>query len=257
MGAEAPIELRVAGHELVLDVYNYRGPAKSFWEHRSQGGPFYQGNVRNAVILEVAEKAEFDGIAAFRAHIAAASVADSVDDDYGREIVYASGDSTLSLRYSLWDMNVIERKHDGTPYAPPLGRAGTVDGTGRPARGPQWVQSRDALIELGGAKLMAGRTPKWLFADAGSGRCVFVNPSDEHAPVWLETAENVVECDEFAFGRMEMDRQAGTLTVEASDEIGAIRLGGIAPLRLIINGQDVTDAMRTDAATGMREFGGL
>jgi hypothetical protein len=56
---------------------------------------------------------------------------------------------------------------------------------------------------------------------------------------------------------MEMDRQAGTLTVEASDEIGAIRLGGIAPLRLIINGQDVTDAMRTDAATGMREFGGL
>jgi hypothetical protein len=251
MGSDAPIELRVSDGELVLDVYNYRGPAKTFWEHRSQSGPFYKGNVRNAVIIEVAAKGDFGTVDAFRKHVAAASIADSVDEDYAREIVYASGGSTLSLRYSLWDMSVIERKRDGAPYVPPMGRAGALDGAG-----PQWLQSRDALIELGGAKLMAGRTPKWLFAGEAPRRCVFVNPSDEAAPVWFETSAVVVECDEFAFGRIEIDEGAATVAVDALDTIGAIRLRSEPPMSLIINGVDVTDRLRASEHEGVLEFDG-
>jgi hypothetical protein len=247
------IELRRAGDELVLDAYNYRGPAKTFWEQASQAGAFFKGNVRNAVIVEVAAKSEFVDFDAFRRHIAAASVADSVDDEFAREIVYASGGSALSLRYSLWDMSVIERKRDGVPYTPPMGRAGATDGTGA-----QWIQSRDALIELGGAKLMAGRTPKWLFADADSRRWVFVNPSDDAAPVWLETANSTVECEEFAFGRIELDEANGVISIECEDEIAPLRLRAASSMRLILNGNDVSASLRPSVfGDGAMEFAGI
>jgi hypothetical protein len=251
MGADAPIDLSVVGHELVLDVYNYRGPAKSFWEHRSQGGPFYKGNVRNAVVVEVDGRSEVESFDAFRATIASAVIVDSVDDDLAREIAYARDGETLSLRYSLRDMRVIERKHNGAVYTPPMGVAGALDGAG-----PQWVRSRDALIELGGAKLMAGRTPKSFFADDETQRYVFVNPSEELAPVWLETPSTFIECDEFGFGRIKIDDASSAVTVDAAGPIAAIRLRAAPNGRLIVNGEDVTDRLAGPDADGVRELPG-
>jgi hypothetical protein len=252
MGAEAPIELSVSGDELVLDVYNYRGPPKSFWEHRSQGGPFYKGNVRNAVVIEVAARDEFESLAAFRAHIARATVAESVSDDFSRQIVYAAGGESLSLCYSLWDMRVIERKHNGVTYTPPPGVAGAVD-----AAGPQWVQSRDTLIELGGAKLLAGLAPKSLFTDRDAHRYVFVNPSDEVVPIWIETPATIVETDEFAFGRIEIDDAAGVIAIEAADEMAPVRIASLMDIKLSLNGTDVTPLLSSPDAYGMREFSGV
>ncbi|HET6615421.1 MAG TPA: hypothetical protein VFH62_06000, partial [Dehalococcoidia bacterium] len=233
------------------DVYNYRGPAKSFWEHRSQGGPFYKGNVRNAVVVEVDGRSEVESFDAFRATIASAVIVDSVDDDLAREIAYARDGETLSLRYSLRDMRVIERKHNGAVYTPPMGVAGALDGAG-----PQWVRSRDALIELGGAKLMAGRTPKSFFADDETQRYVFVNPSEELAPVWLETPSTFIECDEFGFGRIKIDDASSAVTVDAAGPIAAIRLRAAPNGRLIVNGEDVTDRLAGPDADGVRELPG-
>lgn len=251
MGSDAPIELNAGGGVLTLDIYNYKGPPKAFWEHRSQAGPFYRGNVRNAFVLEVAQRGDYADIAAFRAHIAAARIADSVDDAYVREIAYASDGGSLTLRYSLWDMRVIERRVDGAPLTAPMGRAGATDGSG-----PQWLQSRDTMIELAGARLLAGRAPKWLYADAAGGRYAFANPSEEENPVWLETPRTAVECDAFGFGRIEVDDRAGEVRVEASGEIGPLRLRGGA-MRLSLNGSDVSDALGPPDAAGVREFRGL
>jgi hypothetical protein len=104
MGSDAPIELDVRDGMLTLDIYNYRGPAKTFWEHRSQAGPFFKGNVKNAVILEVAERGEYDTADAFRAHLAAAKIVDEVDAAATRTITFDCGDGALTLRYSLRDM---------------------------------------------------------------------------------------------------------------------------------------------------------
>lgn len=252
MGSDAPIELSVAGGMLTLDIYNYRGPAKSFWEHRSQGGPFFRGNVRNAFVLEAAEHADFADFAAFRAHIAAARIADSVDDEYVREIAYASDGGAIALRYSLWDMRVIDRRFDGVPFNAPMGRAGATDGGG-----PQWLQSRETMIELGDARLLAGRAPKWLHTDPERGRYVYVNPSDEENPVWLETPRTVIECDAMGFGRIELNERAGTIAVEASGEIGALRIRATDGTTLSLNGADLTDALVASEAAGVREFRGL
>jgi len=251
MGRDAPIELDVRGDMLTLDIYNYRGPAKPFWEYQSLGGAFFKRNVRNAFAMEVAGRADFAAADAFRRHVAAARIADSTGDDGVREIAYASDGGSVTLRYSLRDMRVVARVLDGVAHVAPMARGGALDGGG-----PQWLQSRDALIELGGAKLMAGTTPKWLCADDDGRRYVFVNPSRDEAPLWLETPGVTVECDAFGFGRVAIDGAASSVEVETDGEIAPIRISGAGTLRLAINGADVTHALAAiDADT--REFRGL
>jgi hypothetical protein len=307
MGLDAPVELRRDGHTLTLDIYNYRGPAKTFWEYASQGGAFFHGNVRNAAIIEVAGAGEYESFAAFRAHIAGARIADTTDGDLVREIAYASGGRALSMRYSLRDMRLLERKHDGVVYTAPMASAQTPSPVGAqpaapatqqgadlppmpsvqppppvgaqpaapapaqpaapasaqpaaptpgPAPAPRWLQSRDAIIELGQARLIAGAAPKWLFADDERQRYVFVNPSDDEDPLWLETPDTAIECDAFGFGRIEVHGPDAIIGIEAAGEIGAVRVRGTETLRLRINGTDVTDAM-TQIADDVREFAGL
>lgn len=238
MGAAVPVEVSISGAALIVDVYNYRGPPKSFWEHRSQGGPFYQGNVRNALVLEVGERAQFADLAAFRAHIADACVVDNTDHQYEREISYASAGGSLSLRYSLWDMRTIERRIDGLAYSPPMARAGCLDGPGW-----QWRQTREGILVLGRARLLAGTTPKWLVVNDDRRYYVFVNPTDEESPLWLETPETVIECDGFGFGRVVLDERAAAIDVDAVSEIAPVRVRSAAALSLRINGTDVSDRM--------------
>ncbi len=249
MAHGAPIVLDRTEQGLRLDIYNYRGPAKTFWEHRSQAGPFYKGNVRNAFILEVASRGEYADADRFRRHIAGARISDSVDEEYVREIAYASDGGSIAMRYSLWDMELLERRFDGATFVPPMGRAGALDGSGM-----QWLQSRDSMIDLAGTKLLAGRAPKWLAADADAGRYVFVNPSDEEVPLWLETPRTVIECDAFGFGRVELDEGEGVVSVDALGEIGTLRLRGSDGLRLLINGTDATPALQPPDADGVRVF---
>ncbi|HEY8173084.1 MAG TPA: hypothetical protein VIH21_08340, partial [Dehalococcoidia bacterium] len=68
MGSDAPIELNLVAGTLTLDINNYQGPAKTFWEHRSHSGAFFKGNVRNAFVIEMAAHDDFASVDAFRAH---------------------------------------------------------------------------------------------------------------------------------------------------------------------------------------------
>lgn len=248
MGSGAPIELKLGDGHLALDIYNYRGPAKQFWEYRSLAGPFYRGNVRNAVILEVGTREEFGDLAAFRRHVAAASVADTTGDDLAREIAYSSGGGSIALRYSLWDMDLLERRYDGVPFVAPMSRAGASDGSG-----PQWVQSRDGIVELGRTKLLAGGAPCWLVADDDAGAWVVANPSADEAPVWLETPSVAVECEALPYGRIEVDGAARSIAVDVAEAMGALRVMSEQPYRVTVNGAGVTGEM-TSAGDGVLEL---
>jgi hypothetical protein len=106
----------------------------------------------------------------------------------------------------------------------------------------------------GHARLLAGRAPKWLVADSERGRYVFVNPSDEVSPLWLETPRTVVECEAFGFGRVSIDEPRGEVAIEADVEIGGLRLRSASELHLIINGRDVTALLGSPDAEGVREL---
>jgi hypothetical protein len=122
MAHDAPIVLGREGDLLTLDMYNYRGPPMSSWEYRSQAGAFYKGNVRSAFIIEMAARSEFGDLTAFHEHIAGASVGDSNGPEHRRTISYAAEGGAVSMTYSLWDMRLIARQHDGVAYEAPAYR---------------------------------------------------------------------------------------------------------------------------------------
>ena len=209
MGSDAPIELRLRDGLLTLDVYNYRGPAKTFWEYASLGGAFYKGNVRNAFIIEVAERTAYADLAAFRAHVAAARITDTVDDDYERVITYASDGGELAMRYSLWDLRLIERRIDGVAYGPPMACGGAVDGSG-----PQWTHTSDKTVRVGDGQLTA-TGPKSFIADPEAGRYVVVRTGLDEGTLRLKTPRTAIDFATFGFGRLELDEHAGTLALES------------------------------------------
>lgn len=251
LGSDAPIELRREGETLTLDIYNYRGPAKTFWEHRSNGGPFYQGTVSNAFVVEAADRDAYPSFEAFRAHFATLAVHDGTDHDNIRDIVYASGEHSMSMRYSLMDMRLLSRVFDGVPHVSPQARAGA-------ATGPQFIQSQEPLIDLPGARLLGGRSAKWLFADADRQRYVAGNPDPLFGPFRIDTrASTAVACEEFGFGRIDIDDATGEIEIDALGEIGPVGVRRDGDLRLSINGVDVTSRLsRTDEA-GFRWFEGI
>jgi hypothetical protein len=57
LGHDAPIQLTVIDGHLVLEMYNYRGPTKTFWE-LAQPSSFYQGQPQCGFYLEIAEKSD-------------------------------------------------------------------------------------------------------------------------------------------------------------------------------------------------------
>ena len=105
---------------------------------------------------------------------------------------------------------------------------------------------------------MAGRTPKWFFAEPKQGRYVVVNPTEDGAPVSLETpAGTIVECEEFGV-RPHRDRREERGDHGRSDgEIGALRIKVERRPRLTINGIDVSDALVGPDEAGVRLFLGL
>jgi len=106
MGSGAAIMLARDGEALTLEVENYRGPAKQFWEYRSLAGPFFQRNVRNAVIVEVAERSMYADLDAFAAHVYAAAVHDTLDGA-GRTIRYHCACGDVALAYDLRTMTPV------------------------------------------------------------------------------------------------------------------------------------------------------
>jgi hypothetical protein len=103
MGSGAAVTLAREGEALTLEIENYRGPAKQFWEYRSLGGPFFQRNVRNAVIIEVAERGRYAGFDAFVAHVQDAAIHDELAGGV-RTIRYDCACGGLPLGYDLRTM---------------------------------------------------------------------------------------------------------------------------------------------------------
>lgn len=226
MGHGAPIVVTRDGDTLTLDIYNYRGHDRQFWEYRSLAGPFFRGNVRNGFIVEAGTPAVWGSFDAFRAHVAAARISDDVDASRVRTITYASPGGEVTLRYRLDDLSLAD-----APIAP-MGRGGAIDGSGM-----QWLQSREPELSLHGATLAQGGLPAVFAADRDEGLYACVNPSTERGRVRLETPGGVMfDCDALGTGRVEIDERAGVVVMDAVRPFGGVRLRGAQ--RLIINGED-------------------
>ena len=228
MGQEAPVVIEERGGELVLSIYNYSGPSKNFWEYRTLSGPFFKGNVRNGLVLEVASQDDFPSPVAFYEHVASNRLADSVSAEGVREIEYESGGQALALRYDLRDLRVLERRINGRRYRPPLFQA------------PGIVQGRARRLAVGGATLRTAGAPAWLLADEARRLWVAAVTGEEPAALRLEVPTGALEADAFALGRVVWRDNDGRVEVEAAPPPESLRLRARPGTRLLLNGEDVT-----------------
>jgi hypothetical protein len=237
MGQEAPIVLEERGGELVLAIHNYRGPTKNFWEYRTLSGPFYKGNVRCGLALEVASRNDFPSLEAFAAYMARAQISDSVSAENEREVVYEGGGEALSLRYSLWDLRVLERRINGEAYSPP------------PLEAPLVRQTDGAPIALGAATLDAGGSPAWLLADDERQVWVATKVAAKPGPLQLAVPGGSLEIDALAVGKVVWRAAEGCVGVWSTQPTGVLRLTGPQAMHILVNDEDVTSHLRQHKGT--------
>jgi hypothetical protein len=238
MGQEAPIVLDERGGELVLSLHNYSGTSKNFWEYRTLSGPFFKGNVRNGLVIEVASRGDYTSAAAFHEHLANARITDSVSGEGVREIEYESGGHALALRYDLHDLRVLERRINGEVYVPPMLEA------------PGIVQGRAQPLTTDDAALWAAGAPAWLLADEARQTWVAGITGHEPAPLRLQVPPGALEADAFALGKVVWRQNEGRVEVEAAPPPASLRLWAPPPTRLLLNREDVTARLRPAEAGG-------
>jgi hypothetical protein len=209
LGREAPILLeRGPQDELWLTMYNYRGPAKRFWDYASLRGAFWHGNVRAGFVIEVAERSAYPSAPAFLSHLRRAVIRDTVEATPEcptlRTVVYQSGGDELVLRYDLWRTEPGERRINGVVYRPPMLSSALA------------VQGDSGRLAAGQAVLETAPQAVWLIAQELDPQCrawIAVNPEDRPAPLRLETPCGVVTAARWGLGRLEVRAPADGISV--------------------------------------------
>jgi hypothetical protein len=208
LGRDAPIRLVERAGDLVLEIYNYLGSEKSFWE-MGWPGAFYRGKPQCGVYLEVAERAVYPDGRAFAQVVASGTLC----DETAAPFTYAGeGERPWTVEYTRAG-HTLGIEVDLMAWA--LKRRWTQDGeVGWPMlESPMARQSRSGHIEVGGATLDCGTEAAWLFASPDTGRYVAAYHGLRPAPLTLTVPGGTVEIAEMGTGVVVWDN--GAVTVEA------------------------------------------
>jgi hypothetical protein len=243
LGREAPLVLeRGPQGELWLSVFNYRGPAKRFWDYASLRGAFWRGNLRAGFVLEVAERGAYRSPAALFDHLRRAVIRDAVAATPAspalRTVTFTSGTDTLQLQYDLWRTQPGERRLGGAVYTPPA------------LASPLAAQGSSGRLAVGQATLETAPQPVWLIAqeeDTATRSWTAVNPTDRPTPLRLETPLGVITAGRWGLGRLEWRAPEGgtpLLAVDAARLPEGLHLPPGLPLQRIDAGPGQPGAAR-------------
>lgn len=194
LGREAPIVLeRGPEGELWLTIYNYRGPAKRFWDYASLRGAFWRGNLRAGYIIEVAERTAYPSAGLYLDHLRQAIIEDTIDSVQMRHVMFRNGGEELALDYDLWNTEPGERRLNGEVYHPPS------------LASPLAAQGDRGFLKVGQASLVTNPQPVWLIAqelEPSERAWTAVNPQDQPTPLRLETPCGVITAEQWNMGRL-------------------------------------------------------
>jgi hypothetical protein len=214
MGRSAPIRLNEIQGDLVLEIYNYLGQDKPFWE-MSWPGAFYQGKPQCGFYLEMAERSAYPDGRAFGQAVAGGTLVDQADAPYVYDgtkprpwkVSYARDGQELGIAVDLMEWSLLKRwTQDGELGLPMLAA-------------PDAAQSRSGEIKLGGAVLRWGNpggtalAPAWLFASPETGRYAAGYTGNVACPVTLEVPGGRIEVAAMKVGTLTWDN--GKVSVEA------------------------------------------
>jgi hypothetical protein len=159
IGRNAPIQLVERAGDLVLDIYNYKGDEKSFWEMR-QEGPFFQGYPKNGVYIEVAERNDYADVSEFTKAVSSVTITDTSDApfvaDGSRERIWSveatRGSEKVGIEVDLLTWSLKRRWTESGDLAYPMLESAYA------------VQETDGHLRLGHATVEADKGPIWLVA---------------------------------------------------------------------------------------------
>jgi hypothetical protein len=162
LGKETPILLVEREGDLALELYNYRGPQKRFWE-LNWPGAFFRGRPMCGFYLEVSERRLYANGAAF-GHVVAAGL---FREEIGAAFTYAgAGERRYAVAYcqdgqelgieiDLMQWRLVKRwNHNGELGWPML--------ESEAAR-----QTQSGRVQVGNVTLSCDHGPIWLYAANG------------------------------------------------------------------------------------------
>jgi hypothetical protein len=208
LSRQTPIRLLEKEGDLVLEIYNYQGPDKRFWELRSPGF-FFQGYPICAFYVEVAIRADYADGGAFAQAIGAGTVDESLAPAYtdatGGERRYSASyrrdGESIGLTVDVMGWKLLRRWAGDTDLDFPMLDA------------PSACQTSTGRVNVGDAELVCAPQPAWLWASPQQGRWVAGYLGNYPTDLTLTTPQGSVHVKEMQTGIVVWDN--GDVRVEA------------------------------------------
>ena len=219
LGRNAPVRLVDIQGDLVLELHNYLGPEKTFWE-MDWPGAFFKGRPQCGFYVEVAERAEYPDGRAFGQTVSSGNLKEKTDAPF----VYAmEGERLWQVEYGR-DGKALGIEIDLMAWE--LKRRWTQDGDlGWPMLDSRVArETRTGSVTVGDATLRCGKDAAWLFASPGTKRWVAAYHGQTPAPLTLTVPDGKVEIDAMGVGTVVWDD--GCITVEAVGLQGMSKVTG-------------------------------
>jgi len=219
LGHQAPIQLTQIGDDLVLEMYNYRGPKKVFWELQWPGG-FFQGVPRSGFYVEMAERSDYRSAAEFSQVVARGKLTDVADPPFtyagdGERlwtVEYSRDGKTLGIEADLMKWELRRRWNAQGKIGWPM-----LDS-------PVARETRSGQVTVGDAKLQCGKGAGWLFGSPQTKRWAAGYHGPTPTPLTLTVPDGKVEIDAIEVGTVFWDN--GKVTVDAVGLKGTPRVAG-------------------------------
>lgn len=221
LGKKAPIQIDLyEDGTLVIEMYNYTGPAKTFWE-LAWPGTFYQGQPHNGFYSEIAEASDYDSPSAFAKEIANGSIIDEGDErstytgveEQKWRVAYSRTGKTLGMEVDMFD------------WARPPKRWTAAGEIPFPMLSSKYaVQSADGKLTLQDVKVSCAEAPAWLYRSA-DGQTVVV-AVDSAEPADFALTSNAISVTIASISRGYVLIENGQVTIEGMDIIEAPILKG-------------------------------
>ena len=219
LGRDAPLRLVEKDGDLVLEMYNYVGSKKSFWEMEWPGG-FYKGQTQCGFYAEFAERADYPDGKAFGDKVASGQLKDEAKAPFTYEatgerpwvVEYSRDGRSLGIEIDLMEWKVKRRwTNEGDVPWPML-------------ESPVARENRTGRVVVGDAVLECGKAAGWLFGSPERKLWVAGYHGMSPAPVCLTIPGGKVEIEAMSTGTVVWDK--GRVTVEAIGLRGTPKVTG-------------------------------
>lgn len=221
LGTEAPVRIVEHRGSLVIEMYNYLGPAKTFWELANPGA-FFQGYVRNGFYAEVAARSKYASGRAAHDAFAGGQLREALDEartfdgenQRNWSLSYRDGQRGLGIEVDLMRWRIQRRWADGETLGFPM------------LASPIATQNRSGHIEVGDASLRCGRAPAWLLGIPEAELWVGAYHGPEASAFSLEVPAGRVDIERLEAGIVLWDK--GQVRVDALGLRADPRVSGAA-----------------------------